>query len=114
MQFTESNNGTQWTLDFGLDWVVLRLEDLNEYFTISSLEILLAAWSLLLSQKQEFSDNHLPRVLTTPNQQGKFETREEILSSLGAQDTDTIGYEVSDLEDIQNSWEVLAVDVESV
>ena len=69
---------------------------------------------LLLSQRQEFLDNHLPRVPITPNQQGTFEMREEALSGVGAQETDTIGYELSDLEDIEFSWEDPAVDADSV
>ena len=59
-------------------------------------------------------DNHLPRVPITPNQQGKFEMREELLSIVGAQDTDTRRYELSDLEDIEFSWEDPAVDMASV
>ena len=114
MQFTVSNNGTQWILDFTPDSVVLSVKDLDENLTISSLEIPLAAWSLLLSQRQEFLNNHLPRVPITPNQQGTFEMREEVLSSVGAQDTDTSGYELSDLEDIEFSWEDPAVDMDSV
>ena len=113
MQFTVSNNGTQWILNFGPDSVILSVKDLDENLTISSLEIPLAAWSLLLSQRQMFLDNHLPRVPITPNQQGTFEMR-EVLSSVGAQDTDTRGYEVSDLEDIEFSWEDFAVDMDSV
>ena len=114
MQFTVSNNGTQWILDFTPDSVVLSVKDLDENLTISSLEIPLAAWSLLLSQRQQFLSNHLPRVPITPNQQGTFEMREEVLSSVGAQDTDTSGYELSDLEDIEFSWEDPAVDMDSV
>ena len=114
MQFTVSNNGTQWILDFGPDSVVLSVKDLDENLTISSLEIPQAAWSLLLSQSQEFLNNHLPRVPFTPNKQGTFEMREEVLSSVGAQDTDTRGYELSDLEDIEFSWEDPAVDMDSV
>ena len=49
---------------FGL---VLSVKDLDEKLTISSLEFLLAAWSLLLSQRLEFLNNHLPRVPITPN-----------------------------------------------
>ena len=113
MQFTVSNNGTQWILDFTPDSVVLSVKDLDENFTISSLEIPLAAWSLLLSQRQEFLSNHLPRVPITPNQQGTSEMR-EVLSSVGAHDTDTSGYELSDLEDIEFSWEDPAVDMDSV
>ena len=114
MQLTVSNNGTQWILDFGRDSVVLSVKDLDENLIISSLEIPLAALSLLLSQRQDFLDNHSPRVPITPNQQGTFEMREEVLSSVGAQDTDTSGYELSDLEDIEFSWEDSAVDVDSV
>ena len=114
VQFTVSNNGTQWILDFTPDSVVLSVKDLDENLTISSLEIPLAAWSLLLSQRQEFLSNHLPRVPITPNQQGTFDMREEVLSSVGAQDTDTSGYELSDLEDIEFSWEDPAVDMDSV
>ena len=114
MQFTVSKNGTQWILDFGPDSVILSVKDLDENITISSLEIPLAAWSLLLSHRQEFLDNHLPRVPITPNQQGTFEMREEVLSSVRAQDTDSSGYELSDLEDIEFSWEYPAVNVDSV
>ena len=101
-------------MDFGPDSVVLSVKDLDENLTISSLEFPLAVWSLLLSQKQEFLEKHLPRVPITPNQQGTFEMSEEILSSVGAQDTDTRGYELSDLEDIEFSWEDPAVDMDSV
>ena len=103
MIFSVSNNGTHWSLDFGPDSVVLSVKHLDENLTISSLEISLAAWSLLLFQSQEFLDNHFPRVPMTPNQQGTFEMREEVLSSVGAQDTDTSGYELSDLKDIEFS-----------
>ena len=114
MQISVSNNGKQWILDFGPDSVVLSVKDLDENLTISTMEIPLAAWSLLLSQRQEFLDNHLPRVPITTNQQGIFEMREETLSSVGAQNTDTRGYELFDLEDIEFSWEDPGVDVDSV
>ena len=90
-------------MDFGPDSAVLSVKDLDENLTISSLEIPLAAWSLLLSQRQEVLNNHLPRdprVTITLNQQGTFEMREEVLFCVGAQDTDTRGYELSDLKDI--------------
>ena len=54
MQFTVSNNETQWILDFGPASVVLSVKDLDENLTIRSLEIPLAAWFFLLSQRQEF------------------------------------------------------------
>ena len=40
--------------------------------------------------------------------------REEVLSSVGAQETDTSGYELSDLEDIEFNWEDPALDMDSV
>ena len=114
MHFTVSNNGTQCILDFGPDSVVFSVKDLDENLAISSLENPLAAWSLLLSQRQEFLNNHLPRVPITPNQQVTFEMREEVLSTVGAQDTDTKGYKLTDLEDIVFSWEDPAADMDSV
>ena len=83
MIFSVSNDGIQWTLDFGPHSVTLAVNDLDQNITISSQEIPLAAWQLLLSQKQELLDNHLPRVPITLNQQGEFEMREEVLSSVG-------------------------------
>ena len=71
-------------------------------------------WQLRSCCCPEFLKNHLPRVPITPNQQGTFEMTEEVLSSVGAQDTDTRGYEPSDLEDIEFSWEDPAVDTDSV
>ena len=52
-------------------------------------------------RNKNFLDNHLPRVPITPNQQGTIEMREEVLSSVGAQDTNTRRCELSDLEDIE-------------
>ena len=105
MIFSVSNEGIQWTLDFGPDSVTIAINDLVQNITISSKEIPLAAWQLLLSQRQDFLNNHLSRVPITPNQQGTFEMREEVLSSVGAQDLDTSSYQVSDLEDIEFNWE---------
>ena len=84
MIFSVSNNGIQWTLDFGPDSVTIAVNDLDQKTTISSQEIPLAAWQLLLSQRQDFLDNHLARVPVTPNQEGTMEMRDEVLSSVGA------------------------------
>ena len=40
--------------------------------------------------------------------------REEVLSSVGAQDLDTSSYQVSDLEDIEFNWETSQLDMDSV
>ena len=74
--------------------------------TKSSQRNSLAAWSLLLSKKQVFLDNHLARVPIIPNEQGSMELQEEVLSSVGAQKVDTSGYQVSGLESIDFQWEV--------
>ena len=105
MIFSVSNDGIQWTLDFGPDSVTIAVNDLVQNITISSQEIPLAAWQLLLSQRQDFLNNHLARVPITRNQQGTMEMRDEVLSSVGAQDLDTSSYQVSDLEDMEFNWE---------
>ena len=77
------NEGIQWTLDFGPDSLTIAVHELDQNITISSQEIPLAAWQLLLSQRQDFLDIHLPRVPITENQEGIMEMREEVLSSVG-------------------------------
>ena len=69
---------------------------------------------LLLSQSQEFLDNHLPRVPITHNQGGLMEMRDEVLSSVGAQDLDTSSYQVSDLEDVELNRENSQLDMHAV
>ena len=114
MIFSVSSDGIQWTLDFGPDSVTIAVNDLDQNITISSQEIPPAAWQLLLSQRQDFLNNHLARVPITPNQEGTMEMRDEVLSSVGAQDLDTSSYQVSDLEDIEFNWENSQLDMDSV
>ena len=112
MVFSVSNDGIQWTLDFGPDSATIAVNDLDQNITISSQEIPLAAWQLLLSQIHDFLNNHLARVPIAPNQEGTMELREEALSSVGAQDLDTSSYQVSDLEDIGFNWEDSQLDID--
>ena len=114
MIFSVSNNGIQWTLDFGPDSVTIAVNDLDQNTAISSQEIPLAAWQLLLSQRQDFLNNHLARVPITPNQEGTMEMRKEVFSSVGAQNLDTSSYQVSDLEDIEFNCENSQLDMDSV
>ena len=114
MIFSVSNDGIKWTLAFGPDSVTIAVNDLNQTLTISSQEIPLAAWQLLLSQRQDFLDNHLARVPITPNQQGTMELRDKVLSSVRAQDLDTSSYQVSDLEDIEFNWKNDQLDLDAV
>ena len=114
MQYIVSNNGTQWTLDFGPDSVVFSVKGLDENITISSLELPLAVWSLLQSQRQEFFGNCLPRGSQNSQPTGFIEVREEILSCVRARVSDTRGYELSDLVDTDFSWEDPVVDMDGV
>ena len=114
MIFSVSSDGILWALEFGPDSVTIAVNDLDQNITISSQEIPLAAWQLLLAQRQDFLNNHLARVPITPNQEGTMEMRDEILSSVWAQDLDTSRYQVSDLEDIEFNWENSQLDMDSV
>ena len=114
MIFSVSNDEIQWILDFGPDSVTIAVNDLDQNLTIGSQEKPLAAWQLLLSQGQDFANNHLAQVPITPNQQGTFDMREEVLSSVGAQDLDTSSYQVSDFEDIEFNWENSQLDMDAV
>ena len=106
MIFSVSNDELQWTIDLGPDSVTIAVNDLDQNITISSQEIPLAAWQFLLSQRQDFLHNHLPRVPNTQNQEGTTEMKDEVLSSVGPQDWDTSSYQGSDLEDIEFNWEI--------
>ena len=114
MIFSVSNDGIQWFLDFGHDSVTIAVNHLNQNITISSQEIPLAAWQGLLSQRQDFSDNHLARVVITPNQEGTMEMRDEVLSSVWAQEWDTSSYQVSNLEDIDFTWKNSQLEMDTV
>ena len=101
--FAVSNDGVELFLDFGPDSGPLTVKDIVQKMTKNSQEIPLAAWSLLLSQRQQFLNNHIAPVTVTPNQQGTHEMRDEVLSSVGAPEgLNTSGYQVSaDLEDVE-------------
>ena len=114
MIFSGSHNGIQWTLEFGPDSVTVSVNDLDQNITIGSQELPLAVWQLLLSQREDFSDNHLARVPVTPNQQGTHEMRDKILSSTGSQDLDTSSYQLTDLEDMEFIWEISQLDMDAV
>ena len=114
MIFSVSNDGIQWTLDFGPDSVNIAVNDLDQKLGISSQEIPLAAWQLLLSQRQDFLNIHLPRNPISENQEGTMDKRDEVLSSVWAPDLDTSSYQVSDLEDMEFNWENPQLDMDAV
>ena len=96
-----SNDGIEWSRDLGPDSVTLTVKNLVQELTKSSQEVPLATRRLLLSQGQELLSHHLAGVAFTPYQQGGHEMRHEVLSSVGAQDTDTSRYQASDLEVVE-------------
>ena len=65
-----------------------------------------------MSQRQDFSSNHLTQVPVTPNQQGRNEVKDKVLFSVGAKDMDTSGYQWSDLDDVEFYWEDDQLDVD--
>ena len=93
MIFSMSNDGIVCSFDCGLCSVTLTLRerDLLHEMIISSQEILLATWSLLMSRRQHFLNNHLARVLIIPNQERTMDGRDEMLSSVSEKDMDKTG-----------------------
>ena len=112
--FSVSNDGIQWSFDFGSNSVTLTARDFVQEMTISSQGIPLAAWSLLLSQRQDLLNNHLAQVPLTHNQEGTIGIRDEVLSNVGAQDLDTSGCQASDLDDVELCWENDQLDLDAV
>ena len=74
----------------------------------------LAAWSLWLSQRPEFSNIQLARIPFTPNQPATMKVRDEILLSVGTQVMDANGYQVSDTNDVEIYGENDHLDVDAV
>ena len=68
----------------------------------------------MLSQRQETLDNYLAQIPITPYEKGLFEMRADDLANAGAQDMDTNGYELSDLEDIEFFWKNRQVEMDAV
>ena len=101
MIFSVSNDRIEWSFQSGLDSGNVIVKDLVQEMTISSQEIPQSAWSLLLFQRQHSLNNDPARVPITHNQEETMEMRDEVLSSVGAQDLNSSGYQVSDLDDVE-------------
>ena len=102
--FSQSQTMVMNALESGPDSVTVTVKGLVHEMMISFQEILLAAWSLLLSRRQDFLHNHLARVPVNTNQQGTHEIGDKVLPGVGAQDMDTSGYQLSDLDDVEFYW----------
>ena len=100
-----SHEGIEWSFHFGPDSVTLTEKDIVLQMTQVCREPLLAAWSLLLSQRPAFLNNRIAEVPYTPIWQGVLEMRDDVFLSVGTENKDTIGYQGSDLEAIEFHWE---------
>ena len=69
---------------------------------------------LAVVPKEDYLNNHLARILITPEQQGTMGTRDEVLSIAGAQDMETSSYRESGLEDIEFPWEDIDLNMDAV
>ena len=114
MIFSVSNDEIGWSFDFGQKSVTLTALNLIQEKTKGPQGLRLAAWSLLLSQKQKYLGEHPARVPVTPNQQGTHEMRDEVIPSLGAQEMDTGGCQVSDPDDVEFYREKDRLNVDAV
>ena len=114
MIFSVSNDGIEWSSDFGSDSVILTVKYLVQEMIKKSQGTSMASWSLFLSQRREFLINHLARVPVTPNQQGTHQMRDEVFSSVVAQHMDTSSYHVSDVDVIEVYWENDQLDVDAI
>ena len=115
MIFSVSKDGFEQSLVFGPDSMTLTVENRVHERTKGSPEILLSAWSLMLSERQQFLNNHLAQIRVTPNQQGSHGMRDGVLSSVGAQDMDKSEYQVSaDLDVVEFYWKKHQLDVDSL
>ena len=113
MIFSISNDGNEWSLEFGPESVTRIIRNLVQEVTIA-LKFPPAARSLLLYEGQDFLNNHLAWIPITSKQEGTLEMREEVLLSVGAQDLDTSEYQLSDLDDVEFYWESVQLDVHAV
>ena len=79
--------------------------------TMSISHCLKQVFSVFFESQLLYFQSSIPITL---NERGTHELREEVLSRAGAQDMDTSGYELSDLEQINFCWENLHSQVDVV
>ena len=110
MTFAVSSKRNQWSFDLGPDSVVLIVSDLVQKMTISSRKFLCLLEICFFPRARLFWQSSSPN----PNQQLKFDLREEVLTSARAQDMDTTGNELSNKEDIEVIQEYPQVELDAV
>ena len=114
MIFSVSNDAFEWSLDFEPDSVTLTIKDLVHELTVAfprnssgSLELVVVSKTRLFEYSSSASSNY-----SQPG--GTMEMRDEVLSSVDAQDKDTNGYQVFLLDDLECYWENDQLDVDAV
>ena len=101
-------------LDFRPVSLVFTVKHDIQELAMSSQEILLPAWNFCFSQGPELLNNQLAGIPITPNHYGTHELKEEVLSSVRAQDLHTSGFDLSNKEDIGNFLENAQLVVDAV
>ena len=113
MIFSVSSDGIERSLNRGPDSVFLTVKDVVREITLNSNKLPLPAWCLLSSQKQIFWINHLAKFPITPNQEGTMEMRDKMFRSVGAQDKDISGHQLSAMNDVELYWKKEQLDVDA-
>ena len=101
MILSVSSNGKQWSFDLEPDSFTLTVKNLVQKMKINSQENPLTACSLLLSERLDSWNNHLAQVPSTTNQKRLMEIRDKVLPSVGSQQMDRRGYQVSDMDELE-------------
>ena len=106
MIFSVSSDGIEWSLDFGPDSVTLTEKDFVQGMTTCSQEVHLAALSLLMSQRLHFRTTIWREFRLPPTKKGLWKLGAKYFRvSVGAQDKDTSGYQMSALDDVEFYFE---------
>ena len=115
MTFSTSNDGIQCSLDFDQDlaFLTVKMSSVHEV-TISLKKSPPVAWNLLLQQTHDILSHHLVRIPITPTQQVTHAIRDEVFSTVRAQEMNTSGYQVSYMEEIEGHWEDLDLNMYAV
>ena len=78
MIFCVSNNNMNWSLEFGPDTVSLEVQNFADQAVLSSIEIPLAVWNLLESQRLRFLEDAISGAPQTEDEQARpYEVQEQ-------------------------------------
>ena len=78
MIFSVSNNNMNWSLEFGPDTVSLEVQNFADQAVLNSIEIPLAVWNLLESQRLRFLEDAISGAPLTEDEQARpYEVHEQ-------------------------------------